>query len=139
MMFITVIDVGGRYLFNKPLHGSYEMIGMLLVFAGPLGMALCQQEKNHISVSLVLDLLPERIRKIFTIIGLFLSLGIFSIISWKMFDLSIRFFSKGRGGVSADLGLNLGYIAVVFAIGALMFSLILLLHLVQSFFKLIQR
>lgn len=139
MMAVTVVDVGGRYLFNKPLYGSYEIIGMLLVAAGPLGMALCQKEKSHIVVYLVVDLLPIRIQEILKAIALFISLGLFSIITWKMTQLTIQFYSRGRGGISADLGISLGHVSVVFSVGALMFSLVLLLHLVQALSQLRRR
>jgi TRAP-type C4-dicarboxylate transport system permease small subunit len=135
MMLITVVDVGGRYFFNKPMYGSYEMIGMLLIFAGPLGMALCQKDRSHIVVSLVVDLFPSRVQTILRSIALFLSFGLFSIITWQMFSLTVKYYSRGRGGVSPDLGISLGHISLVFAIGALMFSLVLLLHLVQSLAK----
>lgn len=131
MMLITVADVGGR-IFNHPLFGSYELIGMLLVAAGPLGMALCQKEGSHITVTLVVDLLPPGVRAVLQSIALFLSLGTFSVITWKMIELTVTYYAKGRGGVSADLGISLGHVSLVFSIGALLFSLMLLLHLVKS-------
>lgn len=131
MMLITVADVGGR-IFNHPLFGSYELIGMLLVAAGPLGMALCQKEGSHITVTLVVDLLPPGVRAVLQSIALFLSLGTFSVITWKMIELTVTYYAKGRGGVSADLGISLGHVSLVFSVGALLFSLMLLLHLVKS-------
>ena len=139
MMLITVVDVGGRYFFNSPLYGAYELIGMLLVCAGPLGMALCQRDRSHIVVSLVVDLLPPRIQNVFHSIAFFLSLGTFSIITWQMSKLTIQFYAKGRGGVSPDLGISNGHVSLIFSIGALWFSLVLLLHLVQSLTQLVRR
>ncbi len=139
MMMVTVVDVGGRYLFNKPLYGAYEMIGMLLVAAGPLGMALCQKERSHITVYLVVDLLPVRIQEILKAFALFISFGLFSIITWKMTQLTVAYYSRGRGGISPDLGISLGHVSVVFSVGALMFSLVLLLHLVQALTQLMRR
>ena len=132
MMLITVVDVGGRYLFNKPLFGAYELIGMLLVAAGPLGMALCQNDRRHIVVSLIVDRFSPKLQNLFNSIALFLSLGTYGIITWQMFRLTGQYWMRGRGGVSPDLGLSLSYVALVFAIGALLFSLVLLLHFVQS-------
>jgi TRAP-type C4-dicarboxylate transport system permease small subunit len=132
MMIVTVVDVGGRYLFNKPIYGSYELIGMLLVAAGPLGMALCQKDRNHIVVSLIVDKLSPRIQIIINSIALFLSLGTYTIITWQMFKLTVQYWMRGRGGVSPDLGISLSYVSFVFAVGALLFTLVLLLHLVQS-------
>jgi TRAP-type C4-dicarboxylate transport system permease small subunit len=139
MMAVTVVDVGGRYLFNKPVYGGYEMIGMLLVAAGPLGMALCQRKKSHIVVYLIVDLLPIRMQEILKAIALFISLGLFSIITWKMTQLTVQYYSRGRGGISADLGISLGHVSLVFSVGSFMFCLVLLLHLVQALTQLIRR
>ena len=132
MMLITVVEVVGRATFNYSLYGNYELIGMLLVAAGPLGMALCQKDRSHITVTLVVDLLPPGVRAVLQSIALFLSLGIYSIITWKMTQLTITYYAKGRGGISADLGISLGHVSLVFSVGALLFSLMLLLHFVQS-------
>jgi TRAP-type C4-dicarboxylate transport system permease small subunit len=132
MMAITVVEVVGRALFNHSLYGNYELIGMLLVAAGPLGMALCQKEGNHITVTLVVDLLPPGVKAVLKSIALFLSLGIYLIISWKMIQLTITYYAKGRGGISADLGISLGHVSLVFSAGAVLFSLMLLLHFIQS-------
>ncbi|MBW1801596.1 MAG: TRAP transporter small permease [Deltaproteobacteria bacterium] len=139
MMVVTVIDVGGRYCFNKPIYGSYELIGMLLVAASTLGMAACQKEKSHITVSLVVDLLPARARSILVSLALFFSFATFSIITWRMAVLTVQFYARGRGGVSPDLGISNGHVSLVFSIGALMFSLVLLLHLLQALRNAIRR
>ena len=136
MMVITVIDVGGRYLFNSPLFGAYELVGMLLVWAGPLGMALCQKQRGHIQVNLIVDLLPQRIQHFLASLGLLLSFVTYSIITWQMAKLTIYYYSKGQAGVSSDLGISQGHVSIVFTIGAFWFSLILLLHFVQSLSKL---
>ena len=132
MMTITVVEVVGRATINYSLYGNYELIGMLLVAAGPLGMALCQKEGNHITVTLVVDLLPPGVKAVLKSIALFLSLGVYVIITWKMTQLTITYYAKGRGGISADLGISLGHVSLVFSAGALLFSLMLLLHFVQS-------
>jgi energy-coupling factor transporter transmembrane protein EcfT len=34
MMLLTVADVIGRYFFSSPIKGTWEVVGLLLVFAG---------------------------------------------------------------------------------------------------------
>ncbi|MBW2027452.1 MAG: TRAP transporter small permease [Deltaproteobacteria bacterium] len=132
MMLVTVVDVGGRYLLNKPIYGAYELIGMLLVAAGPLGMALCQKDRKHIVVSLIVDKLPARTQTLINAVTLFLSFFTYGIITWQMSRLTVQYWMRGRGGVSPDLGISLAYVSVVFAVGAFLFTLVLLLHFVQS-------
>ena len=47
---ITVVDVGGRYLFNKPLLGAIEMSEVLMAFLSFGALALAELRNSHITV-----------------------------------------------------------------------------------------
>ena len=132
MMLLTVIDVTGRYFFNAPLFGTYEMVELLLIVAGTWGMAACQMERSHITVGIVVDKLPLRAQAIIRSIALFLSAGLFAVITWQMLVLTVRYIERGKAGITADLGISLVPFSIMFAMGTAAFSLVLLLHLVQS-------
>lgn len=61
----VVIDVLGRYLFIKPLEGTFEwsmywwLPGVVL-----LGYAVTELRQEHIKVALLLDAMPLRLRQI---------------------------------------------------------------------------
>lgn len=61
LVLVTCIDVVGRYLFNSPLVGAFEMTQVLLgalVFASlPLTTAI----GGHVEVDLLLPVLPRRV------------------------------------------------------------------------------
>jgi len=139
MMVLTAIDVGGRYFFNWPLFGAYELIGMLLIIAGPFGMSMTQMERKHIAISLLVDRMPPRVRESFHALGLFISLVIYVMITIGMFKLTGQYWARGIEAASQDLGLSLAYVSFAFAIGALLFTLILILHFLQSLHSLIGR
>ena len=84
MMLVTMYDVFMRFLFAKPIYGVYELVGMLLVVTSSFGMALCQKDRSHITVTLITDRLPPRMKKISVIFGLFMSLVCYGIITWQM-------------------------------------------------------
>jgi TRAP-type C4-dicarboxylate transport system permease small subunit len=61
MAVVTVVDVTGRYLFNAPLPGSYELVGLLLAVTVFAGLPLASLQREHVVVD-VLDLvLPPRL------------------------------------------------------------------------------
>ena len=62
MALLTLGDVVGRYFFNRPILGTWELVGMMLVFAGTWGFAYAQVMKAHIRVDIVLNKFPPRIQ-----------------------------------------------------------------------------
>ena len=132
MMFITAYDVFGRWLFAKPLYGAYELVGSLLIIAGPFSMAITQIDKRHISINLVVDLLPSGLKKLLNTLSLLMDLFIYGMISVGLFVLSCIYWQRGDVAVSEDLGFRLIYPAVCFFLAALLYTVILLVHFAQS-------
>ncbi len=64
-MAITVcliaVDVTGRYLFNSPIRGSYEIIeNYLMIFLVYFGLAYAYREGAHIRLTTLVDRLPGK-------------------------------------------------------------------------------
>ncbi len=61
MMMVTVVDVIGRYIFNHPILGAYELVGFHAGARRPLGDGLFSNEKrNDQSRLFTATLLQER-------------------------------------------------------------------------------
>lgn len=61
LVLVTCIDVVGRYLFNNPLGGAFELTQVLLgalVFAA---LPLTTGTGAHVEVDLLVPLLPDRV------------------------------------------------------------------------------
>ena len=50
MMMITAIDVAGRYLFNKPIAGGFELTEILLAALIYCGLPLVSARREHIVI-----------------------------------------------------------------------------------------
>jgi TRAP-type C4-dicarboxylate transport system permease small subunit len=65
LMVLTTADAGGRYLFNRPITGAYEIstnyLMILLVFTA---MCYCYREGAHIRVTFLVDRLPTKVKLI---------------------------------------------------------------------------
>ena len=138
MMVITVYNVIMRYVFTKPIYGVVELVGMILVLTSTFGMALCQKDRAHITITLITDMLPPRIKTLSEVFGLLMSFICFGIITWMMFTDTVDFFERGIGGLSADLGIQLGYVSATFVIGSFVFTMVLLMQFIQSLGKMIK-
>jgi TRAP-type C4-dicarboxylate transport system permease small subunit len=50
LMMLTAVDVVGRYLFNKPLPGAFEITEMMLAALIYCGLPLVSQRREHIVI-----------------------------------------------------------------------------------------
>lgn len=94
MMFLTCIDVVGRYLFEMPVMGSVELTEILLGSLVFLTMPLVTWRKEHISVDLTDSIIPRRIKNIrdmgFDVV-VALSLVVIGIKVWDLGDRALRY------------------------------------------------
>jgi TRAP-type C4-dicarboxylate transport system permease small subunit len=139
MMLITVYDVLMRFFFAKPIYGVYELVGMFLVLTTAFGMALCQKDKAHITITLITDMLPAKMKTTSVLFGLLMSFICFGIITLQMFIQTIKYFERGTGGLSSHLGINWGYISALFVVGSFVFTIVLLMQFIQTLGHLTKR
>lgn len=134
MTALTVADVTGRYFFNSPIFGTHEIIGMLLVVTGTLGLAVCERDGQHIVISLIVEKMPNGVKNALRSFSLLISFIIYALITYKMFGLGYRYATKGTAGASQELGISLAPVTFVFTVGTGMYTLVLLFHLLEPLF-----
>lgn len=83
MMLLTASDVIFRYIFNRPIAGSIELTEFMMATMVSFGIAYCAVLGGHVSVDVVVSLLPKKVRTIIGIITTLLSLGLFLLITWQ--------------------------------------------------------
>jgi len=82
MMSLTISDVIGRYIFNSPITGAFEITEAMMVTMVFFFIGYAQAKKSHVAVDLVVNLLPEKLRVIIDIITHTLSLLMMILIAW---------------------------------------------------------
>ncbi|MEO1104427.1 MAG: TRAP transporter small permease [Pseudomonadota bacterium] len=93
MMVTTTIDVGGRYLFNSPLYGAFEVteISMGLIVFTALPLAIYHREM--IIVSVLSDRFAPAGQRLVAATGDVLGAAIFGFMSWRMWVYGERLWS----------------------------------------------
>jgi TRAP-type C4-dicarboxylate transport system permease small subunit len=84
VLFITA-DVFLRYVFSRPIEGSYEAVEFAMVFAMAFGIAYTQRQKGHISVEMLVSKFGSKTQAVIDSIVYFISLGFLGILSWQAF------------------------------------------------------
>lgn len=62
MMCLTMADVAGRYLFNVPITGAFELTEFMVLILIFSFLGYTQAQKSHVSVELLLAVIPKKIR-----------------------------------------------------------------------------
>lgn len=63
MMFVTVIDVAGRYVLNMPLAGGFELTEMLLAILIYCALPLVSKQREHIVIDTFDFLMSPRVKR----------------------------------------------------------------------------
>jgi len=63
MMMVTAIDVAGRYVFNKPLAGGFELTEMMLAALIYCGLPLVSKRREHIVIDTFDPLMSRRVKR----------------------------------------------------------------------------
>lgn len=129
MVALTCVDVVGRF-FKHPLFGSVELVTFLGVLAVAMSLPFTHEVKGHIGVELFVRKLPMKSRKVINLCTGLLSLGLFALVTWRMFIYAIKL--KRSGEVSMNLELPEYMIIFVVACCFAVFSLALIMGIAQT-------
>ena len=103
MMLLTTVDVVGRYFFNKPVLGAFELTEFLVLILIFSFLAPSQAKKSHVAVDLVFQHLPARLRPVIDILNHLLCLVFMSLIAYRCFVRALEI--KSFGEATSNLGI----------------------------------
>lgn len=95
LFLIFVIQVAMRFLFNRPLAWSDELIVVLYILMVFWSAATLLKEKEHVMLDLVYEALPPRGQRIFGLIGAGLTAGLLLVLLPEAFDY-VRFMHREK-------------------------------------------
>ncbi len=84
MTAVTVIDVAGRYLFDMPLQGGFELSELLMGLTVFAALPLATRADGHLAIGLLTDRLRGRARRGHRIVILAVTAGSLAFIAWRM-------------------------------------------------------
>jgi TRAP-type C4-dicarboxylate transport system permease small subunit len=137
MMLLTLGDVVGRYFFNRPILGTWELIGLMLVFAGTWGFAYAQVMKAHIRVDILLNKFPPRIQAFMNVVSYLAGTVGFALITWQVFFMAKNYMVHDY--VTDTLGQPIFPYMLGLCIGAGLITLVLLLDVIESIAEVLKK
>jgi TRAP-type C4-dicarboxylate transport system permease small subunit len=137
MMGLGTCDVLGRYLFNKPILGTYEIFEILLPAIVLLGLGYTQGNNAHVRVEIFLSRLSSRRQTILNFVTNGLALLISVLILWRGWVLTIAYWRMGRTIPTIEVPMFLPQLLV--PLGALLLILVLIVQMLQYIVQLSKR
>jgi len=118
MMLLTVADVALRAFFNRPIHGTYELIELGLACAIFVALPAVFLRDEHLVVDVVDSLAPKRVVRMLDLFGALASLAVLGVMFWRMVPLARDM--QEFGDVTADLSLPkiIYWVPVLLGVGA---------------------
>jgi TRAP-type C4-dicarboxylate transport system permease small subunit len=84
IMMVSVIDVIGRYLLNRPLPGSSEITEVLMAILVYAGLPVVSQRNAHICVDMFGTIIPQRAVPIRNAANGLICTATLAVIAWRL-------------------------------------------------------
>jgi TRAP-type C4-dicarboxylate transport system permease small subunit len=128
LMAVTTVDVIGRYLFNIPLRGGFEMTELLLLTLIFAGLPLVSRADEHVTMDFIDAMLGERGRQFIRRFVDLLCGAILVGLAWRVFVKAGKI--AGYGDTTDILRIPVGPFVYLMALMVLVTAIV---HIVKAF------
>jgi TRAP-type C4-dicarboxylate transport system permease small subunit len=90
LLALTVSDVFGRFIFNKPIPGTFELTKILFALSVFFSLPVSQYRGENLGITILYDRFPLRIRGILDLFASVLSITTFSIAFFQTMKFAAR-------------------------------------------------
>lgn len=129
LMALTVADVGGRYFFNSPILGVFDLTHFAVLLMTFFGIGYCAYLGGHVAIDLVYDRLPARaarwVDRLVNAIGSLL----FLVVGWRLVVQSVDVREFGESSQLLQIPFFPFYWLA--ALGSVLFALVMALRIVS--------
>ncbi len=95
LLALTVCDVLGRFIFNKPIPGTFEVTKILFALSVFFSFSVSQYRGENLGITILYDKFPRMVRVILDIFAAVLSIATFSIAFRQTIQYAVRMRSSG--------------------------------------------
>jgi TRAP-type C4-dicarboxylate transport system permease small subunit len=85
MAAVTFVDVVGRYLFNRPMRGAFELTEVLMAATIFAALPSLTRRREHIAIDILDHYLPARVQRIRDRVIDAASAAVVAFLAWRFF------------------------------------------------------
>lgn len=93
---IILVDVLGRYLFNRPIIGLQDITGLLVVVVVAASLPACLANRGNIRIDMVGKLFGPRVERAFNAFGALCLLVFVALLAWQVLVYATEINSYGE-------------------------------------------
>ena len=117
LMLLTTADVAGRYFFNAPIDGVFDLTHFAVSTMTYLGLAYCGWRGAHVTIELLYDKLPRAMQGVLDRLINLAGGVLFALIAWRTWVQSIDVRDMGEASQMMEIPLFPLYWLVAFGAG----------------------
>jgi TRAP-type C4-dicarboxylate transport system permease small subunit len=133
MMVLSCADIFMRYLFNRPITGTYDIVGLSGAVLAAFAMPYTMLKKGHVAVELLVQSLSRGKQMVIETFSHLLGISLFLVLVWQAIVLSRDM--KAAGEVTPTLLLPFYPIVYCMALCFFFLSLAILVNLLLVWTK----
>ena len=114
LMLLTCADVAGRYLFNSPVWGAFELTEMMLAALIFAALPLVSLRNEHVTVDLFDPVTPERVLRIQHVAACLVGCACTAYLAWRLWIRAGNLLAAGE--TTAQLKLTMAWLAYGMAV-----------------------
>jgi TRAP-type C4-dicarboxylate transport system permease small subunit len=137
MTLVTVLDVGGRYLLNRPLPGALELSELFMVFLVFGCFAYTELQNGHVDVDVLVNRFPRWGRVLCEGLAGLLSAAFWGAVAWQTAVRALDI--RGAGETTTILGLPIWPFVAIAALGSALFAFVILVRRADVLRRLVAR
>ncbi len=130
MVLVTCSDIFLRIVW-VPIRGSVELVAYFSAIVTAFALGYTQTRRGHISVDVVVNLFPTRLKRFLTSLNSTLCMVFFAIVAWRIAKWSLTIWQTGE--VSETLRIIFYPFSYGVALGCAVLSLVFLTDLLGPF------
>ena len=108
MMVLTCVDVIGRYRFNQPVFGSFEITEMLLAALIFAGLPLVTLRNEHVTVDVLDPVTPDWLFQVQHVVACVVGFVSTAYLSWRLWLRAVGMDASGQ--TTGQLKFKLAYL-----------------------------
>jgi TRAP-type C4-dicarboxylate transport system permease small subunit len=137
MMVLTTLDVIGRFVFNSPIEGNYDITGLIGLSIVAAAMSRTQFAKGHVAVDFLIRFFKPRLRAAVESTTFLISIILFGLIAWYGFFYGNALLAAGE--VSQTVKIPFAPFAYIISISFLALCLALVIDFAKSIREVFKR
>jgi len=130
MMTLLVMDIVARTM-RTPLQGMAEYSVFVMMIVIYLGLARCEEHKEHVSLEIVLNALPATPRRIMEALSYLLSLGTVGLLLYAVTANAIHSYLRNES-IEGTVEIHIWPVKFIMVIGLLFFLVQILLNTLEK-------